>query len=88
MMIHERNEHFRYGSAAFAERRELADAGFFRQTPTSLFVGFFDGTPLWYHGAGGLLLTAGARSGKLRDILAYNLCSGTFSAAVRCWRST
>ncbi|MBK6897489.1 MAG: type IV secretory system conjugative DNA transfer family protein [Alphaproteobacteria bacterium] len=79
MMIHERNEHYRYGSAAFAERRELADAGFFRQTPTSLFVGFFDGQPLWYHGAGGLLLTAGARSGKLRDILAYNLCSGTFS---------
>jgi type IV secretion system protein VirD4 len=78
-MISDRNEHYRFGSAAFADSRELADAGFFRQTPTSLFVGFSGGKPLWYHGAGGLLLTAGARSGKLRDILAYNLCSGIYS---------
>ena len=78
-MIHERNEHYRFGSAAFADARELSNAGFFRQTPISLFVGFFGGKPLWYHGAGGLLLTAGARSGKLRDILAYNLCNGIYT---------
>lgn len=75
-MITERNEHYRFGSAAFADMRELSAAGFFRQSPTSLFVGFSEGKPLWYDGAGGLLLTAGARSGKLRDILAYNLCAG------------
>lgn len=78
-MIQERNEYYRFGSAGFASTRELDAAGFFRQSPTSLFVGFFEGKPLWYHGAGGLLLTAGARSGKLRDILAYNLCSGIYS---------
>jgi len=78
-MITDRNEHFRFGSAAFADARELASAGFFQQSPTSLLIGFFDGKPIWYHGAGGLLLTAGARSGKLRDILAYNLCAGIFS---------
>ncbi len=78
-MISDRNEYFRFGSAAFADARELSAAGFFQQSPTSLLVGFSGGKPLWYHGAGGLLLTAGARSGKLRDILAYNLCAGIFS---------
>lgn len=78
-MIQDRNEHFRFGSAAFADMRELSDASFFRASPMALFIGFFQGRPLWYHGAGGLLLTAGARSGKLRDILAYNLCSGIYT---------
>lgn len=78
-MISDRNEHFRFGSAAFADARELAAADFFRQTPTSLLIGFHGGKPIWYDGAGGLLLTAGARSGKLRDILAYNLCSGIYA---------
>ncbi|MCB1682369.1 MAG: type IV secretory system conjugative DNA transfer family protein [Alphaproteobacteria bacterium] len=75
------NEHYRFGSANFASLREIADADFFRQSPTSLFIGYYEGRPLWYHGAGGLLLTAGARSGKLRDILAYNLCTGIYSGA-------
>ncbi len=51
----------------------------FTQSPSALFIGFHSGKPLWYDGAGGLLLVGGARSGKLRDVLAYNLCSGIYS---------
>lgn len=68
------NEANRFGSAAFANAADIRRAGMFSQEPGSLLVGFFEGRPLWYSGAGGVLLTAGARSGKLRDVLAYNLC--------------
>ena len=73
------NEHFRFGSADFANGYDIGAAGMFTQSPTSLFLGFFEGKPLWYDGAGGLLLVGGARSGKLRDVLAYNLCTGIYS---------
>lgn len=66
----------RFGSAAFATEEDLRRAGMFAKFPNSLLVGFFGNHPLYYSGAGGLLLTAGARGGKLRDVLAYNLCSG------------
>lgn len=75
-MFPEHNEQFRFGSAEFADERDLARAGMFDQSPNALLVGFFGSRPLWYSGAGGLLLTAGARSGKLRDVLAYNVCAG------------
>lgn len=77
-MVADPNELHRFGSASFADARSIAAAGLLRFSPTSLLIGFFEGKPLWYDGAGGLLLTAGARSGKLRDILAYNLCSGIY----------
>lgn len=70
------NEINRFGSATFAEEHEIARAGLFKQRPNSLFLGFYGRRPIWYSGLGGLLMTAGARGGKLRDILAYNLCSG------------
>ena len=70
------NESNRFGSAAFAENIDIARAGMFRQASNSLFVGFFGNKPLWYSGAGGLILVAGARGGKLKDILSYNICSG------------
>lgn len=66
----------RYGSAAFVEGPELARAGMFRQESGSLLVGFHGKKPLWHSGPGGVLLIAGARGGKLRDILGYNICSG------------
>lgn len=66
----------RYGSARTAIGSDIARAGMFRKTPGALFVGFFGNKPLWYDGAGGIILVAGARSGKLRDILAYNVCVG------------
>ncbi|KPM22441.1 hypothetical protein AAJ72_11100 [Citromicrobium sp. RCC1885] len=72
----EDNSEFRFGSAAFADQHELAAAAMFRQGPDSLFLGFHNGKPIFYDGMGGLLLIAGARSGKLRDVLAYNLCGG------------
>lgn len=67
----------RFGSASFATRRDLKKTGFFQKERSSLFCGFWKNKPLWYSGAGGWLITAGARSGKLRDLLAYNLCHST-----------
>jgi type IV secretion system protein VirD4 len=72
----------RFGSAAFATEQDLRRASMFTKRPNSLLVGFHDKRALYYSGAGGLLLTAGARGGKLRDILAYNLCSGTHALSM------
>ncbi len=75
------NEHFRFGSAGFASHEDMANAGLHTQSPSAFFMGFDPASskPLWYHGNGGGVLVAGARSGKLRDILGYNLCSGILS---------
>ena len=72
------NELNRFGSALFASNEEKMRAGLYKQRSNSLLVGFDGQRPLFYSGMGGLLLTAGARGGKLKDILAYNLCSGIF----------
>lgn len=71
---------YRFGSARFAGSADLSAAGMLRKTPTAVFLGFIDGALIWYDGDGGLLLVAGARAGKLRDILGYNVCSGTCHA--------
>ena len=63
-----------FGSARFAGPEEIARAGLFTHTPNSLLVGFFQGRALWYSGMGGAMCVAGPRSGKLRDLLAYNIC--------------
>ena len=73
------NDIDRFGSAAFVTEAELKKKGFFKRTPTSIYIGEFNGRALWYDGPGGVLLTAGARSGKLRDILGVNVLSGTLS---------
>lgn len=70
------NENFRFGSAGFATTREIADAGMFKETPDALLIGFDGNKQIWYSGAGGLLMVAGARGGKLATILGYNLCHG------------
>ncbi|MEP0961862.1 MAG: type IV secretory system conjugative DNA transfer family protein [Roseobacter sp.] len=62
----------RFGSAQFATYGEIAGAGLFRQTPNSIFCGYFNGKPLWYDGAAGVTITAGARSGKLAQFSAVN----------------
>jgi len=72
------NESQRFGSARFATEQEAEAAGMFRKTPDSLFVGSLNGRKLYYSGAGGLVTCAGARSGKLRDVLAYNVCRDGF----------
>ena len=65
-----------FGSARFADTAEIRRAGMFRQNPDSLLLGFERDRPLWYEGAGGLVTIAGARTGKLSDVLGYNICSG------------
>lgn len=70
------NARDRFGSAGFADAAMIERAGGFTQTQGALFTGFFEGRPLWYDGAGGCILVAGARGGKLRDWLAYNVCPG------------
>lgn len=67
-----------FGSAALAELKDVVRAHMFRKTDTSIYCGHFEGRSLYYSGEGGVLLVAGARSGKLRDILAYTLCRGTY----------
>lgn len=67
------NSTYRYGSADFATAQDIKRAGMFEQKPNSLLVGFMGKKPLWYSDMGGLLLTAGARGGKLRDILGFNV---------------
>jgi len=70
------NQDQRFGSASFATERDLRAAGMFEKKPNSILFGFFGKQPLYYSSMGGVLLVAGARGGKLRDILAYNICSG------------
>ncbi|MEL6824776.1 MAG: type IV secretory system conjugative DNA transfer family protein [Pseudomonadota bacterium] len=74
------NEIDRFGSAAFADERQVRAAGAFKAAPDSLFLGYLGNRPLIHSGAGGALLVAGARSGKLSTILGRNLCYGTATA--------
>lgn len=67
---------YRYGSAGFATARDLSRAGMFRNGPDSLLISFWGKRPVYYSGPGGVALIAGARAGKLRDVLAYNICAG------------
>lgn len=65
-----------FGSARFAEPKEIAGAGMLSRAPHSLLVGFLGKRLLTYSAMGGAVCVAGARSGKLRDLLAYNICCG------------
>lgn len=64
----------RFGSSDFASEAEIAAAGYFRRTSDSVLIGFFGSRPLWYSGLGGILLQAGARSGKFLDWIGYLAC--------------
>lgn len=72
-----RNETFRFGSADFATDGDLRAAGMFEHAAQSIFVGFHGGQALYYQNPAGMCVTAGARGGKMRDFLAYNILSGT-----------
>lgn len=67
----------RFGSSRFATGEELEAAGLFEQHPESIFMGFYNGRPVFFHGPAGACVTAGGRSGKLRDFLSYNILTGT-----------
>ncbi len=73
------NAQNRFGSARFANYEDVRRAGMFNQKPGSLLVGFIGNKPLWYDGDGGVLLTAGARGGKLSTMLGYNVCHSIHS---------
>ena len=76
------NESNRFGSAEICDEEDVRKAGLFKQHADSLLIGFIGGRPIFYSGDGGLLLTAGARGGKLSTILGYNLCSGIYTASM------
>lgn len=66
------HEHYRFGSAAWATVQAVQQAGLFR-TPGP-FLGFMLEHPLMLDGDAPMVTIGGAGSGKLRDLLAYNLC--------------
>ncbi|RMA41585.1 type IV secretory system conjugative DNA transfer family protein [Rhodophyticola porphyridii] len=70
------NEENPFGSAEMASAQDAARAGMLRKSNTAIYCGELEGRSLFFYGEGGILLVAGARSGKLRDILAYTLCKG------------
>lgn len=70
------NEFKKHGTARFASAAEIAASGMFEYTPDAIYCGEAFGRTLWLKTDGGLLLVAGARTGKLRDILAQNICRG------------
>lgn len=67
----------RFGTTEWASAAHLAAAGLFTQDSHSIYVGRFQGRSVYFQGPAGMVLTAGARAGKLRDVLAYNLLVGT-----------
>jgi type IV secretion system protein VirD4 len=71
------NSKNRFGQADWATEADLEAAELFDKRPHSIFVGFFNGREVYFHGPAGMVLTAGARAGKLRDVLSYNLLTGT-----------
>lgn len=66
------HEEFRFGSARWAPPEEIARAGL--HSPSGPFMGYLDTRPLRLAGDAPVITFGGAGSGKLRDVLAYNLC--------------
>ncbi len=74
---HDDNAANRFGSSRFARYEDLKKAGLFKQRPESFYVGLFEGHPVFFHGPAGLTIVAGARAGKMRDVICRNLLCGT-----------
>ncbi|MCD8571204.1 MAG: hypothetical protein LRY76_06745 [Alphaproteobacteria bacterium] len=66
------NEHYRFGSAAWADEYQLRAAGLF--DPKGPQIGFLDRRPLHLEGDAPMITIGGAGSGKLRDVLGYVVC--------------
>ena len=73
------NSTYRYGSAGFATTQDMKRVGLFEQHDNSFLFGFDGERPLFSNSPGGKLICAGARTGKLATILAYNLFAGICS---------
>ncbi len=66
------NEQFRFGSAALESMPNIARAGLLKTSGPQL--GYVDQRIVRIDGDAPLITIGGAGSGKLRDVLAYNLC--------------
>ena len=70
------NENFRYGSAKLVTQNQLAKSDIYTAKRNAALIGFDEANrALYYSDMGGWLIIAGARSGKMRDILSYNICA-------------
>lgn len=65
-------ETYRLGSAGWSAEPDIDRAGLFRHTGP--FLGYFGQSPLRLNSDAPLITFGGAGSGKLRDLLAYNIC--------------
>lgn len=72
------NEEYRFGSAAFAGNDEFRQNGLYEIAPSKVLLGFHGQRGLYFGGQGGIATIAGARSGKLRDVLAYSACGHAY----------
>lgn len=80
------SSHYRFGSAAFAAEPDVLRAGLLR--PSGPLLGYTQGAALRVDSDAPLVTIGGAGSGKLRDVLAYNVCgsrlpNGTWLAPLR-----
>ena len=66
------NEHYRFGSASWADASQIRAEGLL--TPPGPQIGFLDRRPIYLEGDAPMITIGGAGSGKLRDILGYVVC--------------
>lgn len=76
----DRNEDYRFGSAAWAGEAEVRAAGLF--APKGPQIGYVGERPIHLDGDAPVLVTAGAGAGKTRDFLAYIVCRSPGQRAV------
>jgi len=67
------NEHYRFGSAGWADESALCAAGLFDQP--GLPVGFHGGRRLWLEGDAPLITFGGAGTGKLTTVIGHIMCT-------------
>ncbi len=67
------NEHFRFGSAGWADEYQMRAAGLFAER--GLPVGFWGGRRLWLEGDAPLITFGGAGTGKLTTVIGHVMCA-------------
>lgn len=75
------NDENRFGSARFVSEEEITQAGLFDYSSDAVYCGKAFGKRLWMALPGGILICAGARSGKLTGVLAQNILSGRLTSS-------
>lgn len=67
------NEHFRFGSAGWANQYQMRAAGLFE--PRGLPIGFLGRKRLWLDGDAPLITLGGAGTGKLTTVIGHIMCA-------------